>query len=149
MYLKLDSLGFGGSVKSLIQSMYFNDNIRVRLCRGLSRPLWFTRGVKQGCVFYPMLFSLYVSGLGKILHATKEGVQFNGVTITALFFADDLVLISRTKRRGMSRLLNAVQRFCLDMDMKLAVDKTVVLSYGTNQNARKVSETDLDIEATW
>ena len=48
----------------------------------------------------------------------------------------------------MPRLLNAVQRFCLDMDMKLAVDKTVVLSYGTNQNAWKVSDTDPDIEAT-
>ena len=34
------------------------------------------------------------------------------------------------------------------MDMKLAVDKTVVLSYGTNQNAWKVSDTDPDIEAT-
>ena len=148
MYLKLDSLGFGGRVKALIQSMYYNDNIRVRLCGGLSRPLWFTRGVKQGCVLSPMLFSLYVSGLGKVLHSMKEGVQFNGVTISALFFADDLVLISRTKRRGMPRLLNAVQRFCLDMDMKLAVDKTVVLSYGTNQNAWKVSDTDPDIEAT-
>ena len=46
MYLKLDSLRFGGQVKGLIQSMYFNDNVRVRLCGGLSGPLWFTRGVK-------------------------------------------------------------------------------------------------------
>ncbi len=121
MYLKLDSLGFGGRVKALIQSMYFNDNIRVQLCRGLSRPLWFTRGIKQGCVLSPMLFSLYVSGLGKVLHSMNEGVQFNGVTITALFFADYLLLISRTKCRGMSRISNAVQRFCVDMDMKLAV----------------------------
>ena len=148
MYLKLDSLGFGGRVKALIHSMYFNDNIRVRLCRGLSRPLWFTLGVKQGCILSPMLFSLYVSGLGKVLHSMKEGVQFIGVTITALFFSDDLLLISRTKPRGMSRLSNAVQRFSLDMEMKLAVVKTVVLSYGTNQNAWKVSDTDLDIEAT-
>ena len=27
---------------------------------------------------------------GKVLHSMKEGVQFNGVTIMALFFADDL-----------------------------------------------------------
>ena len=48
----------------------------------------------------------------------------------------------------MSRISNAVQRFCLDMDMKLAVVKTVVLSYGTNQNAWKVSDMDPDIEAS-
>ena len=77
----------------------------------------------------------------------KEGVQFNGTTITALFFADDLVLISRSKRRGMSRLLRAVKKCCLDMDIKLAVEKTVVLAYGTNQNFWKVSDDILDIEA--
>ena len=146
MYLKLDSIGFGGRVKGLIQSMYFNDSVRVRLGGGLSSPLWFTRGVKQGCVLSPMLFSLYISGLGKVLHSTKEGVSFNGVFITALFFADDLVLISRTKRRGMDRLLKAVHKFCTDMDMKLAVEKTVILAYGTNQNRWKVTEGEPDIE---
>ena len=58
LYLKLDSLGFGGKVKPIIQSMYYNDNVRVTLCGGLSNPLWFTRGVKQGCVLSPLLFSL-------------------------------------------------------------------------------------------
>ena len=77
----------------------------------------------------------------------KEGVQFNGMTISALFFTDDLVLISRTKRRGMNRLLRAVQQFCTEMDMKLAVEKTVILSYGTNQNSWRVSDSDPDFEA--
>ena len=76
----------------------------------------------------------------------KEGVHFNGVWITALFFADDLVLLSRTKRRGMSRLLKAVNKFCIDMDMKLAVEKTVILAYGTSQNIWKVSDQDPDID---
>jgi len=147
LYLKLESLGFGGRVKDLIQSMYYNDNVRVRLSGGLSNPLWFTRGVKQGCVLSPLLFSLYISGLGRVLHSMKEGVQFNGVFISALFFADDLVLISRTKRRGMDRLLRRVHKFCTDMDMKLAVEKTVILAHGTNQTSWRVSDTDPDIEA--
>ena len=147
LYLKLDSLGFGGKVKRIIQSMYYNDNVRVRLCGGLSNPLWFTRGVKQGCVLSPLLFSLYVSGLGKVLHSMKEGIHFSGMTISALFFADDLVLISRTKRRGMNRLLRAVQKYCTEMDMKLAVEKTVILSYGSNQNSWRVSDSGPDLEA--
>ena len=75
LYLKLDSLRFGGKVKQIKQSMYFNDNVRARLCGGLSNPLWLTRGVKGGCVLSPLLFSLYVSGLAKVLHSMKEGVQ--------------------------------------------------------------------------
>ena len=60
LYAKLDAVGFGGRVKQLIQSMYFNDSVKVRIGEGLSRPLWFTKGVKQGCVLSPLLFALYV-----------------------------------------------------------------------------------------
>ena len=32
-----------------------------------------------------------------------------------------------------NRLLRALQKFCTDLDMKLAVEKTVIIAYGTNQ----------------
>ena len=63
LYNKLSRIGFGGRVVSLIRSMYYNDNIRLLLPGWLSDPLWFTKGVKQGCLLSPMLFALYVSGL--------------------------------------------------------------------------------------
>ena len=130
LYCKLDAVGFGGKVKSLIQSMYYNDCVQVRLGNGLSAPLWFTKGVKQGCVLSPLLFALYLSGLGRVLHSMKEGVNFSGVVVSALLFADDLVLISRTRIRGMNKLLRTVHKFCTDMRMKLLVEKTVILSSG-------------------
>ena len=83
LYTKLDSIGFGGKVKSIIQSMYYNDCVRVRIDGGLSAPLWFTKGVKQGCVLSPLLFALYISGLGKVLHNTKEGVNFDDQVLSA------------------------------------------------------------------
>ena len=86
LYIKLDSIGFGGKVKSLIQSMYYNDCVQVRVKGGLSTPLWFTKGVKQGCVLSPLLFSLYIAGLGAALHSLREGIDFDGVVISALFF---------------------------------------------------------------
>ena len=60
MYLKLDSIGFGGKVNSLIKSMYYNDCVQVKVKGGLSTPLWFTKGVEQGCVLSPMLLALYI-----------------------------------------------------------------------------------------
>jgi len=62
LYTKLDTIGFGGKVKSLIQSMYYNDSVRVRIKGGLTAPLWVTKGVKQGCGLSPLLFSLYMAG---------------------------------------------------------------------------------------
>ena len=148
LYCKLDAVGFGGRVKSLIQSMYYNDCVRVRLGNGLSSPLWFTKGVKQGCVLSPLLFALYVSGLGKILHSSKEGVSFSGVVVSALLFADDLVLISRTRIRGMNKLLRTVHRFCTNMRMRLAVEKTVILSSGPVGGRWVVSGDEPSLEAS-
>jgi len=47
----------------------------------------------------------------------------------------------------MNRLLRAVHKFCTEMDMRLAVEKTVILSYGTNQNSWKVNDSNPDLEA--
>ena len=148
LYTKLDSIGFGGKIKRLIQSMYYNDSVQVKIGTGLSSPLWFTRGVKQGCVLSPLLFALYIATLGNVLHTMKEGVTFEGVVVSALFFADDLVLISRTKRRGMERMLRAVNRFCEAMKMTLSVEKTVILTAGTQDATWTVSDSAPDLEAT-
>ena len=69
--------------------MYYNDSVKVRIGNGLSAPLWFTRRVKQGCVLSPLLVALYLSGLGKVLHYMKEGINFNWLIISALMFMDD------------------------------------------------------------
>ena len=137
LYTKLDTIGFGGRVKSILQSMYYNDSVRVRIKGGLTSPLWFTKGIKQGCGLSPLLFSLYMAGLGEKLHAMKEGVNFSGQVVSALFFADDLVPISRTKVRGMEH-----------MYMKLSVKKTVILSNGQEGQVWKVEPGTPDLEAT-
>ena len=96
LYKKLESVGFGGRTLSLIQSMYYNDSVQIQLGDKLSSQVWFTRGVKQGCCLSPFLFALYISGLGEVLQDTKLGIELGAEILTGLFFADDLVLISRT-----------------------------------------------------
>ena len=48
--------------------------------------------------------------------------------MTALFFADDLLLFSRTPKMGMHRLLRTSAGFCKDLHMKLSAAKTYILS---------------------
>ena len=78
---------------------------------GLSPPLWFTKGEKQGCVLSHTLYALYISSLCQALHGLREGVDVDSVVISALFFADDKVLISRIKKGGLEKMLWLVNRF--------------------------------------
>ena len=48
LFEKLEKLGFGGRVLSLIKSMYQNDCIRFMINGELTAPIWLLRGVKQG-----------------------------------------------------------------------------------------------------
>ena len=57
------------------------------------------------------------------------------------------MLISRTKRRVMERLLKCVNRFCQGMDMKLAVEKTVMLTSGSLGTSWKVADDNPCVEA--
>ena len=51
--------------------------------------------------------------------------------VTALFIADDLVLISGRPKIGMNKLLRVVCMFCRDMKMTLATSKTYIISNAT------------------
>ena len=75
-----------------------------------------------------MLFALYIASLGTFLQETNLGIDFGHTTLMALFFADNLLLLSSTPEGGMNKLLNIVTEFCNDMRMKLSVTKPYILT---------------------
>ena len=95
-----------------------------------------------------LLFALYVAPLGARLHGMKEGIKMGAETISALFFADDLVLISKTPKRGMERLLRTVDSYCKDFYMKLSVSKTFILSNGVQGVCWSLGDDSPDLEET-
>ena len=148
LYDVLTDSGFGGKVLDIVQSMYYNDRIQIYIGNALSSPLWFTRGVKQGCCLSPLLFALYMSGLGVRLQQAKLGIKVGRTIVSGLFFADDLVLISKTCNRGMNKLLGIVNKFCQDMRMQLSVEKTHILTTGPKDKWWRVDRSSEGIKET-
>ena len=95
-----------------------------------------------------MLFSLYISGLGVQLQATKLGVELKTAVLTSLFFADDLVLISKTSVRGMNKLLKIFDKFCKDIDMSLSESKTFMLTTGEKGQSWRIGTSEEYLEET-
>jgi len=91
---------------------------------------------------------LYISGLGEVLQDTKLGIELGAEILTGLFFADDLVLISRTWNRGMNSLLRILDRFCSKMSMTLSVSKTFVLTTGPKDKTWKIGDSGEELKET-
>ena len=123
----LGAKGFGGKFLDTIKKMYEGDFISAEVNGVSTSPVYLRRGLRQGCSLSPMLFALYVSGLGQDLTVASQGVKLHNFTISAIFFADDIVLIARTAD-GLRELLEIVNRHCADLKMSLSVSKSKVIS---------------------
>ena len=127
LWKKMAALGFGGQFLETIKSLYKDDYVTSN-ANGISTdPVYLGRGLRQGCSLSPILFSLYVSDMSRDLHASNLGVLLHKVCISCIFFADDIVLVSRDAD-GLRQLLNIVQEHCIAMKMTLSVTKSKVMS---------------------
>ena len=127
LWSKMKGLGFGGKFLAIIQDFYMGDHVVSQVGGASTKPVYLGRGVRQGCSMSPLLFALYLSSLGHELTRSTLGVKLHSVVISALFFADDVVLIARTAE-GLKELLSVVQAHCRSLRMRLSAPKSKIIS---------------------
>ena len=127
LWKKLSKMGFGGQFLESLKSLYKEDFVTCEANGVTSKPVFLGRGLRQGCSLSPILFALYVADMSRDLHSSNLGVKMKKVCVSCLFFADDVVLVARDAD-GLRVLLDIVQRHCVELDMKLSVSKSKVMS---------------------
>ena len=81
-----------------------------------------TRGLKQGCILSPLLFSLYINSLVERLRGAGVGVECGGRMITALLYADDAVLMAEDEKQ-VKRGLKVLEEWCREWGVEVNVEE--------------------------
>ena len=94
-------------------------------------------GVRQGCILSPLLFNLYVNDLPSAFQNTLSDpiIPPNGTKLNSLLYADDLIIISRSKI-GLQNCLNTLSSFCNSWMLDINSKKTKVMVQFKNERRK-------------
>ena len=80
------------------------------------------RGVRQGCILSPTLFSLYTEELAARLRRKNVGVRVGENKICVLLYADDVVVMSESAEE-LQELLDVVSEYGNDFGVNFSSEK--------------------------
>ena len=93
-YNLLTQYKISGKFLKILQNIYKDNQMFIKVGGGLTKPFLTTTGVKQGCIFSPLLFNLYINNLPNVYDSDCDPVIVNNKPVHCLMWADDCVVMS-------------------------------------------------------
>jgi hypothetical protein len=128
--LKLLRSGVGGNVYSLIKNLCSKSRCAVKQSEHRTSFFPYCKGVRQGCIISPLLFNIYLNDIPSLLD-NKDSDPLtlpNGTKLNCLLYADDLIILSRSKV-GLQSCLNQLNNWCNKWMMAVNLKKTKVMIF--------------------
>ena len=108
--------------------MYSSTKCAIKLLDNRTLFFPYKKGVRQGCILSLLLFNIYIKELPKLIEPTQSdpSVLQKGTTINSLVYADDLIILSRSKS-GLQNCLNQPHEWCNEWLMEVNIKKTKII----------------------
>ena len=136
IWKKLDEYGIKGRIWRVIKNIY--ERVESCVLVGNEKTEYFEidLGVRQGCILSPILFSLFINGLGEELRKKNIGAKIGNLQIPILMFADDIVLIGNTKEE-LLELMKITYEYSIKWKFAFNYDKCAVIVF-EQKHLRKI-----------
>ena len=137
LWMKLFKYGISGKFMTLVKSMYEQVKSCVKSRSGLTYYFKYKRGVRQGCLLSPVLFSLFLNDLqGYLLEGGANGITLWDIKIFSLLYADDLVLIAESEE-DLKLQMRILGSYADDFEMEINPKKTKVMIFNDKSKTLK------------
>lgn len=123
--------GIKGKMYNAIKSMYSVVKARVKVNGTLTDTFMCPRGLKQGDICSPVLFSLFINELAEeVIQRGKHGIPLSPdlIQIMILLFADDIALMSSTVI-GLQQQLNILCDTAKKLDLIVNLQKSNIIVF--------------------
>ena len=109
--------------------MYKNSSSAVKLGNRCTQFFLCSKGLRQGCPLSPNLFNIYVNDLfNRLNNVNTHPPCLNNEQITALMYADDLIILSLS-HEGLQKCLDELSRYCKEWSLKVNNEKTKCIKF--------------------
>ena len=126
LWERMRVLGSRGAVMDILRSLFDHNTSRVVIGGEESKEIVHGRGLLQGSVLSPLLYSIYIDGLAVKLRREGRG-RLATVPISAFFYADDIALVA-DDRLHLSKMLKVCEEHSIAHKYRFAPEKCVILS---------------------
>ena len=98
LLFKLLQINVVGCFFNLIKSLYSNSSWSIKIGQNQTGPFPYLRGVRQSCILNPLQFNLFKMIYHSLLKILSDPfVLPNSAELNSLLYADDVVILSRSK----------------------------------------------------
>ena len=111
--------------------MYRENDLHVRSHDTLTGTFAPKLGVRLGDNLSPNLIKTFINDLPNIFSKRDDQVELNGMRISSLLYADDLILLS-TSKSGLQSCLNKLASYCENNCMSINLKKIKVVVFCKN-----------------
>ena len=151
LFLKLLCRGVPKVFLDLIIFWYQGLSCRVKWGQAFSQWFEVMAGVRQGGILSPNFYCIYVDCLIEELEKLQVGCHVLNIFMAALFYADDMALLSPSIK-GLQVLLDKCSEFCMEWDICLNDKKSKAMYFGKkclNPSSLMLNAKSIDWVDTW
>lgn len=127
LWKKCEQKNIVGPRLRLLKGLFDHTEVAVRVNGNTTEYVKMGRGLLQGSLLSPLLFNVFIDDLPKCLRSKNKGINISGHKINSLIYADDIVVITKTKQE-LQKCLNACNRHSKRNKYAFAPEKCEIIA---------------------